>query len=195
MPTQAEREVEREKYVHVYAEMGLDYGMGAARMRDAKDDLRWAQARGSQSYLDIGCGRGEMLDFAESLGYLAVSGTEIVPKLCDRTNVYFSYVHQLHTTFEQDSYDFATSFDVIEHILPPDDAILIAQLGRIARYSIALTANNRDSIDPTNGNQLHVNKRPYDEWDQAIRAILEPKWTVQRMTDKRYVSETWRAWR
>ena len=53
----------------------------------------------------------------------------------------------------------------------------------------------RDSIDPTTGNQLHVNKRPYDEWEQLIRGILEPEWTVERVAGKRYVSETWRAWR
>lgn len=193
MPTEAEREIEREKYVHVYDAMGLKYGMGAARMEDAMDDLRWAQARGSQSYLDIGCGRGEMLDFAESLGYLVASGTEIVPELCERMNVCFSHVHQLHAAFGDNCYDFVSSFDVIEHIIPPDDTVLIEQLGRIARYSLALTANNHDSIDPTTGNQLHVNKRPYDEWDAMIRAILEPDWAVARMAGKRYVSETWRA--
>ena len=195
MPTAAEREVERAKYIHVYDAMGNRYKMGGDRVKDAKVDLRWAQARGAQSYLDIGCGRGEMIDFAERLGYPVAIGTEIVPALCEPANVYFSHVHQLHIAFDDSSYDFVTSFDVIEHILPPDDTTLITHLGRIARHSIALTANNRDSIDPTTGNQLHVNKRPYDEWEQLIRGILEPEWTVERMAGKRYVSETWRAWR
>ena len=92
MPTEAERAVEREKYVHVYDAMGDKYGMGAARMEDAKDDLRWAQARGAQSYLDVGCGRGEMLDFAEGLGYLEASGTEIVPELCERRKYCWSTI-------------------------------------------------------------------------------------------------------
>ena len=84
---------------------------------------------------------------------------------------------------------------MIEHLIPGDDDSLIAGRGRSAAHHIALTANNYRSSDATTGADLHRNKRDYDEWDAMIRAILAPVWMVERLTDKEYRSETWRATR
>jgi len=192
-PSTEAREFERAKYVHCYVQKTYNYAMGPTRMIDAREDLVWALERGAGSYLDIGCGRGEMLDYATEIGFHTASGAEVVPGLCEREGVSLMFVHDLHRCPDA-AYSMVTSFDVIEHLLPDDDQLLVTQMGRIARDCIALTANNKDSIDPTTKTQLHVNKRPYDEWDKLIRAWLS-EWTVERMTNKQYVSETWRAWR
>lgn len=185
---------EREKYQHVYAALAT-YKMGAARMQDAIADLRWAFFdHNCTSMLDVGCGRGEMLGHAELLGFIEVRGAETVPDLCDDHRVIEMPVHRLHEMPEH-GFDLVTSFDVLEHLLPGDDELLLLEMGRIASRCVAMTANNRPSVDPTTGADLHINKRPYDQWDRLIRDLLEPDWHVERCAGKQYVSETWRAWR
>lgn len=191
MELKSKREAERAKYTHVYSAMP-NYAMGGLRMVDAIEDLKWAVGGDCLSYLDIGCGRGEMLDHADALGFATVQGFEIVPELCN-DRVRQMAVHELHKV-AQNSYDMVSSFDVIEHLIPGDDELLVRGMGRIARKCLALTANNRPSIDPTTGNDLHINKRHYDEWDALIREWL-PDWNVHRCNAKQYVSETWRAYR
>ena len=187
-----ERERERAKYVHVYANMKA-YRMGGIRKQDAAKDLIWAYDHGCKSYLDIGCGRAEMLDIAESIGFLMVAGTEIVPELCEHEHVMEFAIHELDGIISR--YDFVSCFDVIEHVQPGDDESLIVHMGDLAISNLCLTANNRPSVDPTTGNDLHINIRSYPEWNQMIRDLLEPDWKVMQCKDKDYVSETWRAWR
>ena len=182
---------EREKYIHVYANLP-EYRMGDARKRDAIKDLLWARQFGCESMFDIGCGRGEMLDEAHKCGYGITAGAEIVPELCDGDKVTEMSVDDLHRIPDL-AYDLVTSFDVIEHLPRPADELLIVEMGRIARNALVWTANNRNSVDPTTGNDLHINKREYDEWDSLFRDWLEPDWIVTMCTDKEYVSRTWRA--
>lgn len=189
-----QRAAECERYERCYNHPTSYYGMGNSRMKDAVIDLKWARKQGCTSYFDIGCGRGEMLDHAEHLGFVPVRGAEVVKILCEDERVAELHVHELHK-IPDEQFHLVTSFDVIEHLLPVDDELLIVEMGRIAMKCLALTANNRPSIDPPTQTELHINKRPYEEWDQIIRDILEPDWSVERLTGKRYVSETWRAWR
>lgn len=186
------RAAERDKYIHVYDALP-DYKMGGARMADAREDLDYFRNQGAQSYLDIGCGRGEMLRYARSIGFEHVCGTEIVPELCSE-GVQRLAIHELDS-IPDDSFDAVSSFDVIEHVLPGDDEALVAALGRIASNYLVLTANNRPSIDPTTGNDLHINIRTYNEWHDLISGILRPEWKIVRVANKRYVSATWRAYR
>lgn len=198
MDRNKQRADERKKYELCYNHPTLNYGMGGTRMADAIIDLKWALGLDCESYLDIGCGRAEMLEHAEALGFDVARGTEIVNILCDHVRVWHCAIHNLHimpAAASPDGFDLVTSFDVIEHLLPGDDELLLVEMGRIARHCMAVTANNRPSVDPNTQNDLHINKRPYDEWDRIIRDLWEPDWTVERMTDKSYVSETWRAWR
>ena len=188
------RRFERAKYEHVYAVLP-HYEMGGLRQADAEADVRRAYASGARTYLDIGCGRGEMLDFAEALGFETVQGVEIVPELCLDARVTQSFISDMGPRFDDGAVDLATSFDVLEHLIAGDDEILITELGRIARHHIVLTANNHRSFDATTGADLHINKRPYDEWDAMIRGILAPVWMVERLTGKLYISESWRATR
>lgn len=188
----ADREREADKYKHVYATLP-DYRMGDLRAMDARRDVAWSYEAGARSLLDVGCGRGEMLDYAASLGFELVAGAEQVPELCN-DRVTECRIDELWEQCPADTYDLVTSFDVLEHLLPGDEIALIVSAGHIARSHIVLTANNRPSVDPTTGADLHINIKTYTEWDRLIRNILEPMgWTVERMTDKAYVSETWRA--
>lgn len=191
--TDDQRAAEVAKYRHLYAVMP-NYRMGDLRSVDARADIRNAHDLGARSYLDIGCGRGEMLDFAEAIGFEIVAGAEAVADLCGE-RVMHCQANELGQC-PDNAYDLVSSFDVLEHLLPGDDVFLIQHAGRIAASHIVLTANNHPSVDPTTGNDLHINIRSYEDWDRLIRTTLAPEgWHIERMANKQYVSETWRAWR
>lgn len=180
------RRREHEKYARAYKTP--NYRMGARRKLDAINDLRALPTRGS--YLDVSCGQGEMLREAERLGFYPVSGTEIVPALIDGDHVVYAEVHAL--PFPDNSYDVVTMFDVIEHLIPGDDELACRELARVARRHILITANNRPSFSAA-GDDLHINKRPYQEWDQLFARWFAPGVVTWIKGHRSYVSECWRV--
>lgn len=180
----AARRAEHKKYTSAYE--NVKYRMKAERRLDAVNDLSVLPVRGS--YLDVSCGQGDMLNEASKLGFSTVQGTEIVPALIDGKRVVFAEVHAL--PFPDKSFDVATMFDVIEHLVPGDDKLACLELARVARRHVILTANNKRSRNKR-GDELHINRRPYDEWND-----LFSEWFPGRVTwikgDRAYVSEAWR---
>lgn len=179
-PKSLARQAETEKYDRAYQG---SYGMSDQRMRDAVDDLN-ACFRGS--YLDIGCGRGEMLDYASENGFSPVMGVEVVEKLTNN-RVIQAQAHDL--PFASKSFDVVSLFDVIEHLLPGDDEAVCREMDRIATHDILLTACNTPSYLP-DGTDLHINKRPYDEWDRLFRKWFSGEVTWLQ-TGKRNISQGW----
>lgn len=191
MVTDEMRRAESAKYRACYSNDRLTYRMGVARYADAQEDYDWALALGCRDVLDVGCGRGEMLGYAAQIGFKTTFGTEIVPEL-QNDHVLPAYAHELEGHFGRGSIDLVSCFDVIEHLHPGDDRALLDNMKAVARRAVVVTANNRPSVDPYTGNDLHINKRPYDEWDAIIREAWAG-WEIERCRGKRYVSETWRA--
>jgi len=179
------RHAEHEKYLRAYR--NPRYAMGQDRMADAYTDLRALPTRGA--YLDVACGRGEMLRHAARLGFDPVRGVEIVADLIDADRVIYGEAHAL--PFPDKSFDVVTLFDVIEHLPPGDDELACRELARVARAHVLLTANNHESHN-LDGDVLHINIRSYDEWDALLRGWFSG--TITRISGKRhYVSEAWRV--
>ena len=179
------RAAEHEKYTRGYT--AKNYRMGAARMKDAVRDLKELPCRGS--YLDVSCGRGEMLVHAMTTGFEFVTGTEIVPALIDDKRVFYAEVHAL--PFDANSFDVASMYDVIEHLLPGDDEMACRELARVASKHVLITANNKPSINHV-GDDLHINKRPYEEWDSLFRQWFKPHKVIW-IRNREYVSEGWQV--
>jgi SAM-dependent methyltransferase len=161
------RQAEHAKYGKAYAIES--YRMGGARFTDALRNLADLPCRGS--YLDVGCGRGEMLREAARLGFEPVRGVEVVPDLVDGARVIHAEAHAL--PFAEKSWDVVTLFDVIEHLIPGDDEAVCRELVRVARRHILITANNHESTLP-DGTVLHVNRRPYAEWEGLFAEWFAP---------------------
>jgi len=195
LPMAEARLVESEKYVRAYS--ALNYHMGAKRMVDAIRALKALPGRGS--YLDVSTGRGEMLDIALELGFGIVRGTEFIPQLTDNYEgpdakavntdrpIELAAAHDL--PFADGAFDVVSMFDVIEHLLPGDDELACRELARVAGKHIILSANNRPSFNVA-GDDLHINKRAYPEWDRLFRRWFPGK--VIHLGGKAYVSELWR---
>lgn len=184
MQIEQARANEHAKYRRAYA-MNPNYRMKAQRLEDSIRDLAALPSRGA--YLDVSCGRGEMLVAAGKLGFESIMGTEIVAELLDGMRVVRAEVHAL--PFDDKSVDVATMFDVIEHLIPGDDEAACRELARVARRHVLLSANNRPSFNKA-GDDLHINKRPYDEWDARFREWFPG--SVTRLKGTR-VSPAWRV--
>jgi ubiquinone/menaquinone biosynthesis C-methylase UbiE len=162
MNKEAQRNFEIKKYHQTY-QRG-DYGMGQARQIQAHNWLIKIKEIQGGSLLDVGTGRGEVLGFARGLEFDPVQGTEVVPDLII-DGIRYAEIHDL--PFEADSFDVVTCFDVLEHINPFDTAPALAELARVAKTDLLLTVENRHSRSL--GVELHVNRRPYTEWETLMQ--------------------------
>ena len=179
------REIEHDKYIAAYRDL-WSYKMGGRRMQETASELTAIPSRGS--YLDVSCGRGEMLDIAIGMGFASATGTEIVPVLIDGKRVVRAEVHDL--PFDDKRFDVVSMCDVIEHLIPGDDRLACIEIARVARRHVLLTASNLPSINPQTKQDLHINKRPYAEWDKLFN-----EWFPGVVTWLKggYVSEIWRV--
>ena len=177
------QQAEVDKYIFVYGTQP-EYKLGLTRGRYARNDLLLTHGR--ESYLDVGCGRGEMLTYANKvMKFKYVYGTETVPELYKDDDKEFALVTEL--PFSDNAFDVVSCFDVLEHLLPEDTEKAFQELSRVAKHSLIVTANNKSSNSL--GIELHINRRPYDEWNDLI--IDNCKGNVQWLDGKDNISETW----
>jgi len=153
---------EQWKYERAY--LLNDYKMGAQRHQYALLDVGTMQP--GRTYLDVGCGRGEMLDHARDLGLL-VTGIETVPELCDGEAVVHGDACAL--PFEDDQFDYLTCYDVLEHLPPGTEQEALDEFRRVCRGVVFLSTNDKPSHLP-DGTDLHVNRRPLAHWHADIKA-------------------------
>ena len=181
------RRTEIDKYTRAYK--SPHYGMGKMRMTYAKQIVDTFEAPGS--YLDVGCGRGEMMEYAMSRG-LCVTGVDPALVLSRPLKIQTRIVTDKATDlrFFDNEFDYSTMFDVLEHLLPLDDIAALYELRRVTAKTVVVTANN-DHSTSIFGDELHINRRPYTDWDRLIRKVFvgdKVTWLPRGMN----ISETWR---
>ena len=74
--------------------------------------------------------------------------------------------------FGDNSFDFATCFDCIEHLAPGDEILCFNEMKRVARKSIAFSIHLGPSTAQWKGKGLHINIRPQYWWDEVINDIF-----------------------
>tara|TARA_R110000822_G_scaffold15230_2_gene52753 strand:- start:220 stop:780 length:561 start_codon:yes stop_codon:yes gene_type:complete len=162
-----------------------NYKMGEVRKKVAKGFLD-SVAHCCTTYLDVGCGRGEMLDYGETLG-MEVSGVEPVGYLTNDMNIVEGVAWDI--PFEDNSFDLVTMFDVIEHLLPEDTDRALQELGRVTGKKLFIAAANFSSMHL--GVQLHINIKTYDEWDAVFRKAFPTEKVIWLNAPQPSVSQTW----
>lgn len=165
----SQRQAEIEKYTRAYQDP--HYRMGDQRHRDAVAALFDLPVR--SSLLDVGAGRGELIQSALALGFDQVQGTDVVPSLC-RDNISYAEVHAI--PFEDGEFDVVTCLDVLEHILPEDTDQAVSELARVTRSVAVISVANFSDV--WHGVELHINRRAYDEWHVIFATYFEQ---VQRL--------------
>jgi len=170
---------EYEKYERAYKQPS--YRMGNNRKKAAHAVIKSLGIKGS--YLDVGCGRGEMVEFAKGLGFTPAIGVDVVDYLLNES-VLYGEAHNL--PFNDNEFDVVTSFDAFEHFLPEDTAECLYELNRVAKRAIILCIALTPSMNMRD--TLHINLRSVKEWDELINRYIDGK--AERLP-KTAQSATW----
>jgi SAM-dependent methyltransferase len=160
-----DRAKEIEKYRGVYGRYP-DYRMHQDRLDPVRNALRGLTG----SFLDVSCGRGELMQAAADMGFAPVRGTEAVPELCG-----FGIDEAVITDlpFADKTFDVVTCIDVIEHILEPDIVPGLKELQRVCKGTIIIAAADYPTY--WDGVNLHPSARPYSEWERLFRETFSGK--------------------
>jgi SAM-dependent methyltransferase len=124
---------------------------------------------GTGSWLDVGCGTGELLRlgkayFADAMGCDLSTG---MLKACDGLNV----VPQTDPTrlpFEDNRFDLVTVVCVYHHVEPPDRAALTAEIARVTRPGGTACMIEHNPYNPVS--QFAVSRIPVDENAKLLSA-------------------------
>lgn len=154
------------KYAHCYEDP--NYKMGKRRMQWMKRDIDSLDE--GVLLLDIGSGRGETVEYAQSQG-IEAHGLDIVEEL-----------NPTYTSFNQIPirYDVVTCYDVLEHI-PPQE--LMRFLDNVfdrgaKRYFLTVSANKAEK----DGMTLHLSIHPPGWWEDQFDKRLPKNRTMTRQT-------------
>ncbi len=105
---------------------------------------------GGSSFLDVGCGTGEYLKWAQTTTSGEVHGCDLAEEYCRRASetapgaiVRQSTASSL--SYEDQSIDVVMCSEVIEHIPYDEQAGVVAELLRVARRHVVITTPNRES--------------------------------------------------
>jgi SAM-dependent methyltransferase len=100
--------------------------------------------RGTNSILDVGCGRGEPMRFIGRRLRIASVGVDLfLPYLkeCLASGTHSAVVqcNVLRLPFQQDSFDVVLCMEVLEHLEQEDGKRLLMEMERVARHQVILT--------------------------------------------------------
>lgn len=166
-----------------------EYRMGSDRFGKARALIGDAP-RPEALLLDVSCGRGEVVDWAPTRGWVSL-GTEVVDALVRPPAVVRAKAWCL--PFGDGGFDTVTCFDVLEHLLPGDDEPTVREMARVSARRILLTIGLYPSAWLGCG-ELHANLRPEAEWS-ALLAEWLPGWRVARRSeaDSSGINAAWEA--
>jgi 2-polyprenyl-3-methyl-5-hydroxy-6-metoxy-1,4-benzoquinol methylase len=165
MADQVDRDAEIRKYRDAYERP--NYRMGNERRENSTTAVHnFGFGRGYKTFLDIGAGRGEILDFVQSAGtFETVKGTEVVVDLIlSDQRLTYATAHDLN--FADRSWDVVTCFDVLEHLLPADVKPAIDHIFRIARAVVIISAAEDSQFQA--GVEHHPSRRPLTKWRSLL---------------------------
>lgn len=154
---------EAEKYRRCYQRP--EYAMG--RTRQLRCELDVDGMRPASAYLDVGCGRGEMVRYARELG-LEAYGLELVPELCDERRIFQGELTAL--PFPVKRFDYVSCYDVLEHLPESQIRPALEELRRVCRGWVYITTNDKPS--EFLGMTLHLTRWPLDRWHEVLSDIL-----------------------
>jgi ubiquinone/menaquinone biosynthesis C-methylase UbiE len=168
--SEQDRAGELAKYAAAYQRPG--YKMGPERLTNSRRAVSdWALGRGYRHYLDVGAGRGEMLDHAEFFAFQMIAGTEVVAELIQADpRLVYAEAHAL--PFPDRSSDVVTCFDVLEHLLPQDVKKAVDELFRVARAVVIISAAQDSQFQE--GVEHHPSRRPLEKWRSLLTQRAEP---------------------
>lgn len=159
-PVASAREHERQKYLKLRKDRPA-YGS----TNHGKDAIPRVIALAPRFVVDFGCGGNE---FVKELRRMGVDGLGV-----DFANENADALKPMHDTKLQTGIaDVVTSFDALEHLLPDDVPLALAEMRRVGRANgrFVVSVSTVASKITVGGENLHQTIRPRAWWINAIRA-------------------------
>lgn len=169
--TREERRIHsRETYRRVYRNFP-NYRNRDVRIKLTREWIESYPPQLALSLLDIGCGRGEVVDLARSLGIKAV-GCDIVPELSSFGRVdWIECATEL--PYKNEAFHLVTCTDVVEHLYEDDIPAALREMKRVSQGRLLITACHRHDTPGKYGDEvLHVTVRPRKWWADMIREVM-----------------------
>lgn len=151
------REIEKKKYVALYKERPSYGDFDHSRViRGEIVDLS------PESIIDVGCGGGQFVLWCKSRGIFA-RGVDIASP--------FDCVAPAHDLpFEDDSFDYLTAFDMLEHLVEEDVENVLEEFNRVATKGFVFKIAYVQSVGKgINGELLHPTVKPESWWIDKIK--------------------------
>jgi ubiquinone/menaquinone biosynthesis C-methylase UbiE len=163
---QVRRKAEIEKYRQVYR----DYPRYTNRQVRIDLTREWIESHpGVDWLLDVGCGRGEVVDMARNLG-LGVRGCDVVPELCCPGEGIDLIAGAHRLPYSSNKFDLVTCTDVMEHILEDDVPTVLSEMARVSCGPILLViCHIPDRPGKYGPDALHVTVQLRTWWENKIR--------------------------
>jgi SAM-dependent methyltransferase len=161
-PLDAKRAKERAKYLTLANKPGSTYGSS----NHGRAAIPLIQESKPRFVVDFGCGRN---DLVRKLRRLGIDGLGI-----DFAFPEADLVRPMHATALQAGIvDVVTSFDALEHLLPEDVDLTLAEMRRVAvpRGRFIFSICTRPSTITVAGEGLHPTVRPLDWWRERIARV------------------------
>ena len=158
----ARREQERAKYVALAAKPGSTYGSS----NHGRAAIPLIQESKPRFVVDFGCGRNDLVRELRRLGIDGLGVDFAFPEA--------DIVRPMHATALQAGIaDVVTSFDALEHLLPEDVDLTLAEMRRVAvpRGRFIFSICTRPSTTTVAGEGLHPTVRPLEWWLDRIARV------------------------
>tara|TARA_R110002051_G_scaffold310143_1_gene383100 strand:- start:184 stop:879 length:696 start_codon:yes stop_codon:yes gene_type:complete len=129
------------------------------------------------SFVDVGCGRNDFANWGVNQGINAV-GVDIACPLADFV------CSSRELPFKDKKFEYVTSFDMMEHLLPEEVDDTLDEFFRVASKGFLFTISYKRSNKKVDGKQIHLTIQKKEWWLNKIsqygkinfyRGVMTPK--------------------
>ncbi len=173
--------MEQSKYLGIYSSTDRKYKTYGRTAHGTKA-IPLVERLNPSSILDIGCGWNNFLkDIKQQLPNTKTVGVDFA---CPGADVIADVTVGL--PFVGAEFDLATSFDVLEHLVPDDVNRALNEIHRVSRKFV-FSICYRDSVNRWKGLTLHPTVRPQEWWIEQIYCAGAENISVVG----KYITGTW----
>ena len=158
------RKLEKAKYDYIYGGGYKPNRYGHANY--AQRIYNYIIKLDPKSVLDVGCGGGEFCKWCASKNIKSY-GLDISSKPQDNRVTWLTGIAQ-KLPLGDNSVEFVTAFDVLEHLPPEDLHIALKEFKRVARRGI-ITSFHYTATTKTLNSNLHLIVQPKEWWIEQVR--------------------------
>ncbi len=165
------RQIEVDKYDYIYG-LKRPYTINKIRLDQAVHGMQAVlqASPDAKTLLDVGCGDGAWIKHLEKAFNLECRGVEPVASQAN-DKVITGLATDL--PFPDNSFDIVSCLDVMEHLVPEDSIPALQEIARVSRGGCLITISNTKSVHRgLNDSELHVNRRPFDEWIAMLEQVF-----------------------